>query len=175
MCDTRPVDDRHRPGTPEAMVILIVFLVGESWFGMTKISFSCRFRDLFFFFGLVAVTGNSPPSKHLCPTSHERVQDQNSILFFHSHFLTITHDPQSIMSGNMGNRSPPFWPGPRRMGGPEAAASAGGGVGGGGGRGPFSPSMMRDEPQVARDDVIKGTDDDAIISKLYVLVLSAVQ
>ncbi|KAG0272443.1 hypothetical protein BGZ95_011814, partial [Linnemannia exigua] len=34
----------------------------------------------------------------------------------------------------------------------------------GGGGGPFPPSMMRDDPQAARDDVIKGTDDDAIIS-----------
>ncbi|KAK3823661.1 MAG: S-adenosyl-L-methionine-dependent methyltransferase [Linnemannia elongata] len=62
------------------------------------------------------------------------------------------------MSGGMGNKSPPFWPGPRRMGGPAAAGAPG--------RGPLPPSMMHDEPQVARDDVIKGTDDDAIISKL---------
>lgn len=45
------------------------------------------------------------------------------------------------------------------MGGPAAAGAPG--------RGPLPPSMMHDEPQVARDDVIKGTDDDAIISKLY--------
>ncbi|KAG0300585.1 hypothetical protein BGZ97_003156, partial [Linnemannia gamsii] len=73
------------------------------------------------------------------------------------------------MSGGMENRSPPFWPGPRRMGGPGAAAGAAGG------RSPFPASMMHDEPQVARDDVIKGTDDDAIISKLYVLILSTAQ
>ncbi|KAG0372941.1 hypothetical protein BGX24_012380 [Mortierella sp. AD032] len=40
------------------------------------------------------------------------------------------------------------------------------GAPGGGGGDPFPPSMMRDDPQAARDDVIKGTDDDAIISKL---------
>jgi hypothetical protein len=55
------------------------------------------------------------------------------------------------------------------MGGPGAAAGAAGG------RSPFPASMMHDEPQVARDDVIKGTDDDAIISKLYVLILSTAQ
>ncbi|KAF9125595.1 hypothetical protein BGW39_007280 [Mortierella sp. 14UC] len=44
------------------------------------------------------------------------------------------------------------------MGAPGAPRAPGGG--------PFPPSMMHDDPQVARDDVIKGTDDDAIISKL---------
>ncbi|KAF9152245.1 hypothetical protein BG015_005556 [Linnemannia schmuckeri] len=66
------------------------------------------------------------------------------------------------MSGGMGNRSPPFWPGPRRMGGFGAPGAPGTAPG----RGSFTPSMMHDEPQVARDDIIKGTDDDAIISKL---------
>ncbi|KAF9094290.1 hypothetical protein BGX23_002304 [Mortierella sp. AD031] len=52
------------------------------------------------------------------------------------------------MSGGMGNRAPPppFWPGPRRPG-PQAM-------------------MHGNDPQAGRDDVIKGTDDDAIISKL---------
>ncbi|KAF9929884.1 hypothetical protein FBU30_001133 [Linnemannia zychae] len=57
------------------------------------------------------------------------------------------------MSGGMGNRSPPpFSRIPHRMG-----------VSGGN---PFPRSMMQEDPQVGRDDVIKGTDDDAIISKL---------
>ncbi|KAG0051007.1 hypothetical protein BGZ83_004224 [Gryganskiella cystojenkinii] len=61
------------------------------------------------------------------------------------------------MSGNLGNRNPPpFMPGPPRRS-PFGAGPA---------RSPRDMAMDMDEPRMGRDEVIKGTDDDAIISKL---------
>ncbi|KAF9182441.1 hypothetical protein BGZ51_004745, partial [Haplosporangium sp. Z 767] len=58
----------------------------------------------------------------------------------------------------MGNRSPPYWPGGTRGGSPPPM------------RHPVSASSsssMMNMPRIGRDDVIKGTDDDAIINLGY--------
>ncbi|KAF9572865.1 hypothetical protein EC968_009349 [Mortierella alpina] len=57
------------------------------------------------------------------------------------------------MSGGLGNRSPPLWPTGTRRGGPPTQGMSGG-------------SNMMNQGRMGQDDVIKGTDDDAIISKL---------
>lgn len=78
---------------------------------------------------------------------------------------------------NTGNKGPPFGPGARP---PPVGREAGGFPSASGGPLPRSPFASHDspmgrnrslmqEPRMARDDVIKSTDDDAIISKLYVL------
>ncbi|KAG0360510.1 hypothetical protein BG005_010534 [Podila minutissima] len=81
---------------------------------------------------------------------------------------------------NAGNQGPPFWPGVRP---PPVGREAGGFLSASGGPLPRSPFASHDspmgrnrnmmqEPRMARDDVIKGTDDDAIISKLSAVNLA---
>ncbi|KAF9280078.1 hypothetical protein BGZ68_007520 [Mortierella alpina] len=57
------------------------------------------------------------------------------------------------MSSGLGNRSPPLWPTGTRRGVPPMQGASG-------------ASGMMNEGRMGQDDVIKGTDDDAIISKL---------
>ncbi|CAO3563948.1 unnamed protein product [Mortierella alpina] len=57
------------------------------------------------------------------------------------------------MSSGLGNRSPPLWPTGTRRGVPPLQGMSG-------------ASGRMDQGRMGQDDVIKGTDDDAIISKL---------
>lgn len=94
-------------------------------------------------------------ANEVCKTKcNQATQDEQSCNLSWSWF-TFLHEQKD--AGNMsgagtGNRNPPFRPVPPRGGVPQQRAM------------PFSSGLH--QPSPGRDDVIKGTDDDAIISKL---------